>query len=344
MNDNTNDFETVENRHEIIAAYDAIDTNPNGDPRSPENEPRIDNQTQQAVVTDVRFKRYIRDQLIADGYPIYVKKVDGDHHARDFLIDDVLEPVKEELRKDDISAEEIRRLLTDNATDIRMFGAALSVSGDTEAADVVKGVVSNLTGPVQFSPARSLNEVVLNDEYSKLTSVISTQEGSGGGSFATDKRLKYAFIPFSGVVDPYAAQKTNLRREDVERLDTLCWRAVQNQTLSRSKYGHTPRLYLRVEYDGDYYIGRLSDDLSLDSELSKPSEHIRSVSDMIVSVDDLVEQLERNSDNIQSIAFNADPRLELSYNGDVYTADEFPSLVDGVEFQTIDVKEYPTAE
>lgn len=51
----------VENRSEIVFAYDAEDTNPNGNPLSANDKPRIDETTGTAVVTDVRLKRYLRD-------------------------------------------------------------------------------------------------------------------------------------------------------------------------------------------------------------------------------------------------------------------------------------------
>jgi len=52
----------IKNRSEIVFLYDVSDTNPNGDPID-ENKPRIDQQTDQNIVTDVRLKRTIRDYL-----------------------------------------------------------------------------------------------------------------------------------------------------------------------------------------------------------------------------------------------------------------------------------------
>jgi len=52
----------IENRSEIVFLYDVSDTNPNGDPID-EDKPRIDQQTDLNIVTDVRLKRTIRDYL-----------------------------------------------------------------------------------------------------------------------------------------------------------------------------------------------------------------------------------------------------------------------------------------
>jgi len=60
------------NRSEILFIYDAQDCNPNGNPIG-DNRPRRDPDTGQGIITDVRLKRYLRDQLLDDGFDIYVK-------------------------------------------------------------------------------------------------------------------------------------------------------------------------------------------------------------------------------------------------------------------------------
>ena len=52
------------------------------------------------------------------------------------------------------------------------------------------------------------------------------------GTFAEDNRLQYALVRFHGVVNENAAESTKLAQEDVERLDSLVWRSLLNQTLT----------------------------------------------------------------------------------------------------------------
>ncbi len=52
----------IMNRSEIIFLYDIADNNPNGNPLD-SNKPRIDEETGENIVTDVRLKRTIRDYL-----------------------------------------------------------------------------------------------------------------------------------------------------------------------------------------------------------------------------------------------------------------------------------------
>ena len=50
------------NRSEILFLYDIADANPNGDPLD-DNKPRLDEENEINLVTDVRLKRTIRDYL-----------------------------------------------------------------------------------------------------------------------------------------------------------------------------------------------------------------------------------------------------------------------------------------
>lgn len=50
------------NRSEILFLYDIVDANPNGDPLD-DNKPRLDEENEINLVTDVRLKRTIRDYL-----------------------------------------------------------------------------------------------------------------------------------------------------------------------------------------------------------------------------------------------------------------------------------------
>ena len=50
----------VGKRSELIFCYDIKDANPNGDPLD-SNKPRIDEETGENLVTDVRLKRTVRD-------------------------------------------------------------------------------------------------------------------------------------------------------------------------------------------------------------------------------------------------------------------------------------------
>jgi len=314
----------VTNRSEIVFLYDAVDANPNGNPLSGANRPRIDPQTQQAIVTDVRLKRYLRDQLDDDGHGVYIRNVqeDGDQYTRGQLLEDRLKEVEPDDYDldDDEEVEEFRDDIfgefLNESVDVRYFGATMSVDTDEVYA---KHLPDHFTGPVQFSPGKSIHAVNENEEYDSLTSVIATQENKQQGGFdLDDHRIQYGLIRFHGLVDEHGAADTNLTAADVERLDTLCWRAIKNQTISRSKVGQEPRLYCRVEYaDESFHLGGLDRDLELNDEHSKPDEELRTVRDLTLDVTGLVDRLDRASDRIERVRVVASGVLQLSYDGEL---------------------------
>jgi CRISPR-associated protein Csh2 len=320
----TDTTDTVTNRSEIVFLYDAVDANPNGNPLSSANRPRIDPQTQQAIVTDVRLKRYLRDQLDDDGHGVYIRNVqeEGEQHTREDLLEDRLkavDPDDYDLDDEEEAAqfrEDIFGEYLDESADVRYFGATMSVDTDDDYEDYLP---DHFTGPVQFSPGKSMHAVNENEEYDSLTSVIATQEGKEQGGFdLDDHRIQYGLIRFHGLVDEHGAADTKLTRADVERLDTLCWRALKNQTISRSKVGQEPRLYCRVEYDEEsFHLGGLDKDLALDETASKPDEELRNIRDLAVDVDAFVRRLSNAEEQVTRVRVVASDVLQFTHGGDL---------------------------
>lgn len=321
--------ETVTNRSEIVFIYDAVDANPNGNPLSGSNRPRIDPETQQCVVTDVRLKRYLRDQLNADGHGVYIRNVKneaGNQSDRNDLLADRLRDLDPgDWDLGDLNDKEESELFDhvygtflDNSADVRYFGATMSVDLRGKYEGFEDYLPDHFQGPVQFSPGKSMHAVEPNEEYNSLTSVIATGEGKEQGGFdLDDHRIKYGLIRFRGLVDEHGAEDTNLTEADVRRLDTLCWRALKNQTTSRSKIGQEPRLYVRVEYaDESFHLGDLSRELRIDEEHSKPDERLRSIRDVVVNVEPFVNRLADNADRVDTVHVVASPSMRLSYDGE----------------------------
>lgn len=309
--------DTVTNRSEVVFVYDAEDTNPNGNPLSANDKPRIDETTGAAVVTDVRLKRYLRDQLDDDDFGIYVKNPSKsdveDVPGRDELFTRVTGLTDDEIEA--MGGNEAATSFLQHAADVRYFGATCSFSSEFQET-IGDGFPGQFIGPVQFSHARSLNTVVQKSESKQLSTVVSSSEDAEQGTFATDNRLQYAIIPFHGIVNEVAAEDTLLSSADVERLDTLLWRSVKNQTLTRSKMGHQPRLYLRVEYATDeFHIGTLDDGLELSGEIA--DTELRNITDVTLKIDSLLEELEAFPDHIETVHYTADRHLTVEADGEV---------------------------
>ncbi len=349
----TQDTTTVQNRSEIVFLYDAVDANPNGNPLSGANRPRIDPQTNQAIVTDVRLKRYLRDQLDDDGHGVYIRNVqkEGNQFTRGQLLEDRLkavEPDEYDLDDDDESAQfrdDVFGEFLGKSVDVRYFGATMSLDTDEVYA---KHLPDHFTGPVQLSPGKSMHAVNENEEYDSLTSVIATQEGKEQGGFGLDDhRIQYGLIRFHGLVDEHGAADTKLTAEDVKRLDTLCWRALKNQTISRSKVGQEPRLYCRVEYAEDsFHLGGLDKDLTLDTDHSKPDEELRTIRDVTLKIDEFVDRLKNAKEQIQLVRVAGSDVMEFSFDGNVGGPELlYGALEDALGSESVDkidvYEEYP---
>lgn len=66
---------SINNSSDFLFIYEAIQSNPNGDPDQ-ENKPRMDYDTKTNLVTDTRVKRFIRDYLKDNGNEIFVDLVE----------------------------------------------------------------------------------------------------------------------------------------------------------------------------------------------------------------------------------------------------------------------------
>jgi CRISPR-associated protein Csh2 len=333
----TND-DTIQNRSEIAFVIDAKDTNPNGDPLTADNEPRIDPVTRQCVVTDVRLKRYLRDQLVEDGHVVLIANPNDDVLTREEMYDAVEEEMG--VSTEDADPEELLKAFVKTAADVRYFGATIAL--DTDLAD---DLPDQFEGPVQFNHGRSYHEVARNTESKQLATVIANPnddeeeetEKKEQGTFATDNRISYGVIGFGGRINDNAAADTRLTEADVERLDTLCWRALKNQTVTRSKAGQQPRLYVRVEYEQDgFEIGRLNDRIDVVSDL--PEDEIRGTDDFHLDVSELVTTLADNDARIDTVHVTADSAVDFALpNGETGDRDAlYAALEDALDSDSVD--------
>ncbi|MCD6273232.1 MAG: type I-B CRISPR-associated protein Cas7/Csh2 [Deltaproteobacteria bacterium] len=285
------------NKSELLFLYDIKDANPNGDPLD-ENKPRIDEETGQNIVTDVRLKRTIRDYLFAcKGYngkndnkdDIFVREIaddegkiqDGKARARDF--------------------DGFKDTVLERCIDIRLFGATIPKEKDS----------ITLTGPVQFKMGRSLHPVVM--KHIRGTGAFAAHEGKKGFAFREEDILYYSLIAFHGIINPTAAKESNASEEDIKLLLEGMWEGTKN-LISRSKFGQMPRLLLKVNYNSPlFFIGDLDRLITYKSDM--PFERLRDARDLAVDTSRLNAALEAKAGTISSIEYIIDSSLELYADG-----------------------------
>lgn len=321
----TDSNDTPTHRSEIVVLYDVVDANPNGDPRR-NNQPRQDPYTNHGMSTDVRLKRYIRDQLAAEDYTIFVREPRRDEESgtRTALFKSIVEEDDPEA----VDSSTWERFI-DRAIDVRMFGATFSFSREDALGKAFAAATpSNLQGPVQFQHGTTFHPIALNEDTRNLTTVIRREEESETGTFATDHRVKYGLYGYQGIINEQAAAETELTNADIDLLDRVTWRSLVNQPLSRSKLGHTPRLYLRVEYNTKWFhIGRLARTFRLETS-DQEMLSVRDLSETRIIIDDFVKKIEKHAEKIGAIHMIVHEDVPFSLDGEALDANEFSAEID----------------
>lgn len=249
------------NNSEILFIYECVTCNPNGDPDD-ENKPRMDSNSFRNLVSDVRLKRFIRDYLLHNNSndpdkKIFVSKYNNAAVNAKTSLANILGITN--TKKIALNEENIKKLLN-SAIDIRMFGAIIP----DVTSQKTKGNLT-FTGPVQFNWGYSLNKVEGVMASCGITSHFHSGEQSdegeatkGTGAMGKDYRLDYSLVAFYGIISGTRAKETLLKQDDIDLLDNSIFNAVQMEASTRSKIGHNPLLYLRIEHNGNNtFIGDL---------------------------------------------------------------------------------------
>jgi len=287
----------IQNRSEILFLYDVKDGNPNGDPVD-ENKPRIDEETNENIVTDVRLKRTIRDYLYEyKNQEIFIREI----RKEDSKL------VTKEERMNQLGKDSI----INKCIDIRLFGSTTAVENQTLA----------LTGPVQFKFGRSLHKVDLT--YIKGTTVMPSGEEKKQGTFTERYILPYSLIAFYGIVNENAAKMQNipLTNNDIDLMMEGIWNGTKN-LISGTKFGQMPRLLMQVIYkeNQNFFIGELDKYISIQSDLQ--DEALRDISDLKIDITKLVNVLKNHQDKIESIKYKVDERVNFVLDGKDITLSE----------------------
>lgn len=328
MTDINPSLDPTSNRSEIVFLFDATDANPNGDPLTEENRPRVDDANQQALVTDVRLKRTIRDYLDTQGYPIFIKAAGEEEDRRDDKNDrfEAIEPLMEEYLEGDMDEhddEKLEQAFLAVATDVRLFGDSMAF----DTAQSTDYLTTSYTGPIQFGFARSLNKVeVSHHGKTSVLSASSEDQENIGGNMYTEHRLPYALFSSHAIINEHSAEDTYLSNEDIDLTKEALWQGT-HQLNSSSKMGLEPRLLIHVTYTEDAsHIGDLHRDVSLTMDSDK-SVDIRDIEEAVIEVDNLLAALQKNRSEIKSIEGRLSRRVRVEIDGEESGPDGFVTVL-----------------
>ena len=318
------------NRSELLFLYDIADANPNGDPLDG-NKPRIDEETEINIVTDVRLKRTIRDYLHEfKNQGIFIKEIqdengniqDAKQRANDYSS---TEGVYESL---DEAKNDLKNNILNDCIDVRLFGATIPI--DVKVGRSKKSSSVTLTGPVQFRMGRSLNRVEI--QHIKGTGAFASGKGKDQKTFREEYILPYSLISFYGVVNENAAKETNLDDGDVTLLLESIWKGTQN-LISRSKFGQSPRFLIQIEYnENNFFIGDLNNKISISHDLGDDKK-LRKISELYVDLSVLISSIEENKDKISKIKYKFDSEIKFKD----YSIEKLLSKFDELEIETFEI-------
>lgn len=205
-------------KHDAILLFDCLDGNPNGDPDAG-NQPRIDPETRQGLVSDACIKRKIRNYVELVGreepetakYKLFVEEgtVLNEKIKRGYIeLKYKTEGVKEGTPE---QQEAVTKWMQENFYDIRMFGAVLSTG--LKAGQV--------WGPVQINFARSFDAVLPTSVT--VTRCAATEEREGKDNKTMGRK---ELIPY-GLYKSYVFYNPHLRSEFVTQRDLeLLWESL----------------------------------------------------------------------------------------------------------------------
>ena len=210
--------------------FDVTDGNPNGDPDAA-NQPRVDPETMQGLVTDVSLKRRVRDWVDAtrgseSRFKIYVQSGEALNSKHQRAYDDLgIRSTGTRQSRSDV--DRAREWMCSNFFDIRAFGAVMSTGVNC----------GQVKGPVQLTFARSVDPILPLDMLITRVAVTRPEDlevstSDEDGTSIGGKRIEMgrkAIVPYGlyrayGFVNPHFAARTGLDEEDLE----LFWSALAN--------------------------------------------------------------------------------------------------------------------
>jgi len=298
----------MRNRREFLFVYDVSWANPNGDPMD-ENKPRIDERKGINYVTDTRLKRTIRDQLADMGYEVFiiqVRKENADLLTKEDIFAEYENNYKEVLKR---------------CIDIRLFGGTFALNKNAkktknkpkdEEKEDEEIQSASFTGPVQFKFGKSLHRVKI--ELVKGTTVMPSGGGKKQGTMTETYVVPYSLIVFYGIANEKASEQTGLKDEDIDIMLKAMWIGHKSSTdvISRSKFGHSPRLLIQIAYKENTLtqIGELDKLISIKTNME--DEKIRDIEEVELDLSKLKEKVQKYKDKIEHVTFIIDDRVKLS--------------------------------
>src|SRR5690554_667554 len=180
------------NSREYLLVWDSTMALPNGDMLN-EDRPRQDELTGQLEVSDVRIKRFVRDEWINNGFNVLVQRVEDDKGKVLTCQGRVKEISDKNKLKDD---QEVREFLLKNYINVRLFGA------------VVTKPTIDILGPLQVAWSKSVHQAEI--KFMQGNAAYAGKEGKGQASIWSKYITPYGLFKTYAVFNKLAAERQGI--------------------------------------------------------------------------------------------------------------------------------------
>lgn len=277
---------------ELLFIWDAKMCNPNGD-MSADNAPRFDDVDEKAIVSDVRIKRTIRDDLqYRKNEQIFINNEEIVEHGLN--AEGRFEQLKKYYEKEKLEPLPVFLKCIDN----RLFGGVAPKSN------------IQLVGTVQFAWSKSLNktETVLKPGTGAFATKGQEGDTHHTKTFRADNYLPYGLFAMYGSINRIQAEKACTAETDILTMLDSLWMGTKFLN-TRSKEGQKPRIMIRVQYkhNSNYFIGLLDELVSLKNG---DTSMIRSVKEAEIDFSELIKALNYAKDEIDKVFIVLDASME----------------------------------
>jgi len=290
------------NNQELLFLWDATMCNPNGD-MGADNAPRFDEVDEKAIVSDVRIKRTIRDDMqyrknMAEQIFINNEVILSHDNEETITAEKMFDILKEKETDKDKAEKEIFL----NCIDNRLFGGVAPKSG------------LQLTGPVQFSWTKSLNETetILKSGTGAFATKPKDAEAEAKyrKTFRADNYLPYAVFAMYGSINSSNAKNCRTTEDDISQMTNSLWYGTKFLN-TRSKMGQKPRLLIHIEYkkESKYFIGLLDELITLNTSESKMVRSVKK-EDAAINFSALIKKINSAKEFIEKVSIVYDDMME----------------------------------
>ena len=267
------------NTREYLLIWDSTMANPNGDMLN-DNKPRHDEVTGQLEVSDVRIKRFIRDEWQAMGHNVLVRTKKDDSGK----VMSCTNLIKEIMGNSGVKEAELPNHLLKEYIDVRLFGA------------VITKPKYDITGPLQVMWSKSVNPAEI--KFMQGNSAYASGEGKSQSTIWSKYISPYAIFKTYAVYNDNAAKRQGIEVSD-EDLSEFTKALINGLINYRStSKNQMPRLLVEVVYKKQRIDGELNYvDVNFDTE----AEEVREISQVTLNLEKLCKYYECKKDSIDTI-------------------------------------------